>query len=105
VVALAGSTASRGHGVKHRAGGAGGGSGDTGAGEESRRQEGRRGSPGMEWSEDSVRGGGGNSRLVGGGRGFSQKHPGDACKSDTYIEFLLLGVEIKFSVRAFVQIF
>jgi hypothetical protein len=59
----------------------------------------------MEWSEDSVRGGGGNSRLVGGGRGFSQKHPGDACKSDTYIEFLLLGVEIKFSVRAFVQIF
>jgi hypothetical protein len=50
-------------------------------------------------------GGEGNSRWVGGGRGFSQKRPGDACKSDTYIEFLLLGVEIKFSVRAFVQIF
>jgi hypothetical protein len=37
--------------------------------------------------------------------GFFAKGSGGACKNDTYIDFSLLGVEIKFSARDFVQIF
>jgi hypothetical protein len=79
-----------------------------GGGEESRAREDDRGGEGSEirvgvgWVGGWV---GVLGKVVGWWEGVFAKESGGACKNDTNIEFLLLSIEIKISVRAFAQMF